>query len=360
MIGPMRSWFPHVLLVLVLALAACGRKTLAPGVDPTATAQEQELQREMFVSKLDGQIVRLENLSSKIAASNLQFCRSQGKTLKTLGLFPIHYEAMPDGRKWATAYEKVLGASPDALTVLMVTSGGPAERAGLRRGDALLAVNEQKLDVGTRKNVLTSWSLPHREAQKGDVTIRFRRDGKEFEATVVPEEVCSSIFVVAWSNTVNAFADGRAVYVFQGMMDYAKTDDELALILGHEMAHNVMGHVDAMKLQRGFGAALDMLIALATGVNTGGMAMNAGGLAYSKEYEMEADYVGMYFAANAGADIETGPEIWRRMAADSPQAMSGGSTHPGSAERFTALAATRAEIEKKRAAGAALVPEMRN
>ncbi|WP_051202941.1 M48 family metallopeptidase [Desulfovibrio aminophilus] len=349
-----------VLLVLTVALAACGRKTLAPGVDPTATAQEQELQREMFADKMDKQLTRLVPVSEQLAKTNAPFCRKMQKTTYSIGVFFMHYGYLPDGEHWAAAYAKIMGTQPDALTIVTVAPGGSADKAGLRRGDAVLAVNGQALDMHSRKDVMRSWGIPYKEAQKGDVTLRVRRDGKEFDAVLHPDEVCASIFFLAHSNTVNAFADGRAVYVFQGMMDYAKTDDELALILGHEMAHNVMGHVDAMKMRRGFGAALDLLIALATGVNTGGMAMNAGGLAYSKEYEMEADYVGMYFAANAGADIETGPEIWRRMAADSPQAMSGGSTHPGSAERFTALAATRAEIEKKRAAGADLVPEMRN
>jgi len=354
----MRRLAPILLFLAVLALAGCGRKTVSPGVDPTATAQEQELQREMFVTKLDGQVARLENLARRLAASNVAFCRSQGKTFKSLGLFPMHYRALPDGDKWAQAHQKVMGIQPDALTVLVVTVGGPAERAGLRRGDALLAVNGHDLDVRSRKAAQKSWILPHELAQKGDVTLRVQRDGQESEVTVAPEEVCASAFVVAWSNAVNAMADGRAVYVFQGMMDYAKTDDELALILGHELAHNVMGHPDSKKAGQVLGMLLDLALGLGTGVNTG-LGAGMGGLAYSQEYEAEADYVGMYFAANAGADLKTAPEIWRRMAADSPGAMTGGATHPGSAERFTALEATRAEIERKKAAGQELLPEMK-
>lgn len=354
----MRRLAPILLFLAVLVLAGCGTKTVRPTVSQATVDSEAELQRERALTKELEHLVRLMPTSYKVASSNVAFCRSHDKTFKSMGIFLTHPGTRPDGDEWAAAYQKVMHASPDAIAIIAVAPGGAADRAGLRRGDALLSVNGEPLKVNTTRNLNKSGIRPHELAQKGDVVLRVRRDGQEFEATLQPDEVCASFFILVQANLVNAMADGRAVYVFQGMMDYARTDDELALILGHELAHNVMGHPDSKKAGQVLGMLLDLALGLGTGVNTG-LGAGMGGLAYSQEYEAEADYVGMYFAANAGADLKTAPEIWRRMAADSPGAMSGGATHPGSAERFTALEATRAEIERKKAAGQALVPEMK-
>ena len=41
-----------------------------------------------------------------------------------------------------------------------------------------------------------------------------------------------------------AFADGTKVFLTRGMMRFAQSDEELALVVAHETAHNIMGHID--------------------------------------------------------------------------------------------------------------------
>ena len=53
--------------------------------------------------------------------------------------------------------------------------------------------------------------------------------------------------ILTQDNIVNAFADGKKIIMTQGIVDYAKDDNELALVIAHELAHNDRGHLDAKK-----------------------------------------------------------------------------------------------------------------
>jgi predicted Zn-dependent protease len=78
----------------------------------------------------------------------------------------------------------------------------------------------------------------------------------------------------------------------------------------------------------------------------------------SRAFQREADYVGLYFMARAGFDNDGVEHFWRRLAAEFPQDIAVASTHPASAERAAGLAAARAEIRMRQAAGAELRPAM--
>jgi predicted Zn-dependent protease len=110
------------------------------------------------------------------------------------------------------------------------------------------------------------------------------------------------------------------------------------------------------------GAVLDVLFA-AGGVNTQGTFTDTGGdvgaAMFSRQFEAEADYVGLYFVERAGYSIGGVEEFWRRMAVDHPRGIRFAYTHPTTAERFLGLAAARDEILAKRAAGQPLTPNLR-
>jgi predicted Zn-dependent protease len=176
---------------------------------------------------------------------------------------------------------------------------------------------------------------------------------------VTPQRVCSYETLLANNAMINAYADGQKVVVFSGMLKFVRSDDELAAILGHELAHNSQGHIKAKLGNTLLGALLfDIPVAILTGVNPN-LGSQVGANAYSQEFEAEADYVGLYFTARAGYDIENVADIWRRMGVENPGSITMGSTHPSSSVRFVGLEAGRDEIKKKRTEGLALLPEMK-
>jgi predicted Zn-dependent protease len=155
--------------------------------------------------------------------------------------------------------------------------------------------------------------------------------------------------------------------MYKGLMDFFKSDDEAALVISHELAHNSMGHLSAKKknavIAGIFGFVVDIAAAVG-GVNTNGeftkMASNAGAGAYSVEFEQEADYVGLYFLAKSGYQIDNAPSFWRRMATIDSQKISLKSSHPATSERFIGLESAVSEINKKIENGLPLKPEMKN
>ncbi|WP_456325224.1 M48 family metalloprotease, partial [Desulfonauticus submarinus] len=103
-----------------------------------------------------------------------------------------------------------------------------------------------------------------------------------------------------------------------------------------------------------FGAILSAL----TGVNMTETGADIGQLAFSQEFEAEADYVGCYCAARAGYNVSKAAQLWRRIAATHPSAINlKGTTHPSTAKRFIAIQKTVEEIKQKIENKQPLIPE---
>jgi len=175
---------------------------------------------------------------------------------------------------------------------------------------------------------------------------------------------CQYQFKVEKSKEINAYADGRNVTVTTGMMDFT-TDDELAIVVGHELAHNIMEHVQ--KTQRnvvlgGVAGLLVDVVAASQGIDTGGNFSKTGAqmgvVRYSPAFEEEADYVGLYILAIAGYPIDNAPSFWRKMSAENPNAIDMRVTHPTNPERYLLLEKTVAEIKRKQSQGLVLQPEI--
>jgi predicted Zn-dependent protease len=107
------------------------------------------------------------------------------------------------------------------------------------------------------------------------------------------------------------------------------------------------------------GTIADLAIAITLGVNTQGLMGALAGRAFSKEFETEADYVGLYLVARAGKDYRQAAPFWRRMAAEHPDSIQDSflATHPSAPERFISLEHTAKEIVAKASSGKKLLPE---
>ena len=156
----------------------------------------------------------------------------------------------------------------------------------------------------------------------------------------------------------NAYADGKKVYITEPMIDIFDNKEEVAVILSHEIAHNIMEHISAKQQNQLLGLVLDMAAA-AGGVDTRGTFSDIGASAYSQNFELEADYVGLYIMARADYPITNAAFVWRKMAKQFPQNIRGNlmSTHPSSAKRFLTLEKTAEEINRKKRLKHPLIPE---
>lgn len=165
---------------------------------------------------------------------------------------------------------------------------------------------------------------------------------------------------------INAHTDGNKIIISRRMLEFVNNDNELALVVGHELAHAALQHVGKATQNAALGQiggfALDQLLA-SQGLNTGGQFSQLGGgiaqARYSVAFEQEADYVGMYFMERAGFNTAGVANFWRRMAANDSRTITQRSSHPTSPERFVAIERTQKEIAAKKSAGQKLVPNLK-
>ncbi len=175
---------------------------------------------------------------------------------------------------------------------------------------------------------------------------------------------CTFPIILGEGEGMNAYADGEKVVVLMDMLHFARNDIELAYVVAHEMAHNIMRHPDSTRNNAALGGLVGALIdtvAATQGVNTQGGLSKLGTqgaiLRYSKGFEREADYIGLYILARAGYDISAAPNFWRRMSAKNPNSIYVGTTHPTNPERYVAMKKTIQEIKTKQANNHPLIPE---
>jgi Zn-dependent protease with chaperone function len=143
------------------------------------------------------------------------------------------------------------------------------------------------------------------------------------------------------SPQVNAFCmPGGKIAFFFGILEKLKlTDDEVAMVMGHEMAHALREHARArLAKTRLTGLGAQALITLLGLGDLGQAGLGAGAqlltLRFSRRDESEADLIGMELAARAGYDPRAGITLWQKMSSAAkrapPQWLS---THPASARR---------------------------
>ncbi len=154
------------------------------------------------------------------------------------------------------------------------------------------------------------------------------------------------------SKQINAFCmPGGKIAFYTGILEQLKlNDDEVAMIMGHEIAHALREHA---RERMGKGAAtnigagvLSQLFGLGqvgqTLTNYGAQLLN---LQFGREDESEADLVGLELGARAGYDPRAGVTLWQKMAAASkgapPQWLS---THPSGATRIAEIEANLPKV----------------
>lgn len=351
------------LIIGLLALVGCATpQSRMPTVDKNSALNEAQKQREMVVEDFLDTNKRLQTVASKIVVSGAELCGD-----KVAPYFGIHtWNEDNFQQEWKRAVQAKYGLTGQ-VHISNVASGSAGDLAGLKEGDIVQSINGWLAPYG--KDGPNKFGEKLKELGKSGMPIEFiiRRSGEEKKISVSPTQACDFKVSLSPDDVKNAYADGKNIVIYKGMMDFFKTDEEIALVVSHELAHNSMKHIDAKKKNAVIGGIFGLLLdvaAAAGGVNTNGdftrMASNAGGGAFSVEFEQEADYVGLYFMATAGYKIDDAPNFWRRMATSNSQSITMKSSHPTAPERFIALEATVKEIKDKIENKQPLKPEMKN
>jgi len=283
---------------------------------------------------------RVANIAWRLQTRGVGLC---SETVALPG-FAIHAIAQyPPSQRAAVAAQFALGPKP---TVLAVVDGSAADRAGLKPGDALSAIGGRSMptDVPAKASyapIATAEAAIEAGLARPPLVLTVDRGGRSMAVTISGDRGCASRVQIIPGGSLNAQADGQYVQLTGPAVDFAASDDELAVLIAHELSHNILKHrtkLDAAHVSRGIFA----------GFGKGGAAL--------RNTEYEADRLGVWLVARAGYDLGAVLAFWTRLASKTDMGIFNAPTHPNWKERLARLSAAVAQVRAQKAAGAPQVP----
>ncbi|MBP5689252.1 MAG: M48 family metallopeptidase [Muribaculaceae bacterium] len=167
-------------------------------------------------------------------------------------------------------------------------------------------------------------------------------------------------FNLVRDNQLNAFCmPGGKIVVYEGIMNIIASDDELAVVLGHEVAHAVAKHSNERLSQQKaleYGGAILGAITQNASQQTQNLASQVFGLGanygvmlpFSRKHEIEADDIGLVLMTMAGYNPDCALTFWQKMSASSSNTKAEFmSTHPSDATRINNLKSKLPKVKQE-------------
>jgi len=288
-------------------------------------------------------LLRLQRLDQRVETIGYRLAHSAGSLCPEqvpLTGIAVHDLSAYGGSSQADA-RRAFGLGPDPA-ILAVAQDSPAERSGLRTGDALVAIGGEPLPTAPRSsrtyhNVAMVEDSLDRHAADGKLDLDIRRGDALHRIHIDLDRGCGSYFQVRPSGSIDAGADGTYVEITSAYVERADSDGGLAIVLAHELAHNILHHRDRLTAAR-----IDR-----------GLLQNFGRSArLTRNTEIEADRLSVWLVARAGYSLDEAlrfrEQLWRGSAEVFRSA-----THPSGAARLDIL---RTEIARIKALGHSAQP----
>lgn len=340
--------------------AACaGPDAVVPSLTLGEIADEKRRQEIAQLRDYYAELTKLNTVAYRITTANREFC---GKwVIPQIGLSAATPSSLPS--KYRKFSREALGLRWVRATVISIVPDGPAAKAGMKDKDELISFNGWKVPVTAIPRWINAFLEENGERP---ITVVAKRDDEDMTFTVTPVTGCAIPITLETDPDLNAFNTSQKIVIQTGILRLTRSDADVATIVGHELAHSTQRHFEKKDFNGYIGAFGGTLIDggfLLGGISTGGAftgyLQTAGMMAYSVAFEMEADYVGAYYAARAGYDISGAEEVWQRMSLEVPATMRKASTHPTTPVRYVQMRKVIAEIADKKSKGLPLVPNLK-
>lgn len=249
----------------------------------------------------------------------------------------------------------ILGVTALGILLLGVTACSTVAVTG--RKQLHLVSNQEVLSLSNQS--FTDYmkeAKPSKDVKNTEMVVRVGRNiANAVEAYLRNNGRAADVKQFAWEfhlvqdPTANAFCmPGGKIVVNEGILPITQTEEGLAVVLGHEVAHAVANHSAeriSQQMLAGYGGVALGVLTQGRSELSQALAMQVYGLGaqygvmlpYSRLNENEADHLGLIFMAMAGYNPEAAVPFWQRMSqggASVPEFMS---THPSDQTRIKKL-----------------------
>jgi beta-barrel assembly-enhancing protease len=238
---------------------------------------------QVILTQLQSYDERVGRIGYALAHGGVELCPAKlaplaGLRIHTLGQYG----------KAVRADARVVFGLSDYPAILTLSGGGAAAQAGLKKGDWILSINGIAQISGAGYEGVARFDATLTKALSSPpVILEVERGGTRTTVSLTGLPGCASQVELVTSSKLNAAADGTIVQITTGVLEQAHDDNELAFIIAHEMAHNILKHSER----------LDRIGRSTANIRT---------------TETEADLLSLKLMKSAGYDPSAAARFWQR------------------------------------------------
>lgn len=208
---------------------------------------------------------------------------------------------------------KALFGLGDYPAILTLSNGSAAAQAGLKAGDWIVSINGTDLRSGPGYAGVAQFDDALAAALASPpANLVIERDAQRQGISLTGLPGCGSRIELVPGRKLNAAADGTIVQITSGVLEQTRDEDELAFVIAHEMAHNILRHRER----------LDRI---------GRSARNI------RATETEADLLGLKLMRAAGYDPIAAARFWARFGKKTGAGIFSDGTHMRTRDRVRML-----------------------
>lgn len=324
-----RIWSRLACICCAILVCACATDTEWVGNDDMTLETTGAAKLQQIVAMQD----RLDRVGGKLLIGSADICRNQLRNL--LGFSVANkYTYSPS---MADLASETLGFG-DRLQITNIIPDSGAQRAGLQRGDILLRIENKPVPQGINAERDTVEMLSSLVSKSKSLNLTVLRDKKTRRFTVSLTPACGFRIELGQTANVNAYSDGSRILVTQGMMLFARSDEDLAYVISKEMAHNVLGHTKYLQNTHAATRLIDNLLNTSSQQTTTGTG-NTELKPMPQKFDIDADTLSLAISLRGGYDIDNAVRFWKKLAYRYPatNARNYTSLHPSTSARLEAM-----------------------
>lgn len=311
--------------ILIFPIVAAIGTPTQPGYAQPGGATDAATVVALLKSQDDGML----RIGERLVVDGARFCAesgySAGMTIQLLAQYGQDYRA--------AAAASGIGDRP---TVTGTAPGSAAATAGLQPGDQIARIDGRDFapiaasrPSGTFAPTAAALDAIERAMEDGHAQIEIVRAGKHLTVSLTPRRACHARFDVRAGRSANASSDGVQIQVSSDLVSDTRGDSELAAVLAHELAHNILRHPQRLK-----GPAPRPTV---------------------KQTEIEADRLSVYLLDAAGFGTQGAETFWSRWGRAHDWGIFAAGTHPGWKQRIAIIRTEAARIADMKRAGTPVV-----